>query len=112
MKKVGLFLLLMTTSAMANDLAMVAPVVPDEDAKFQALMHAFEVNGKSMVGWNAYDVTVPKTVPTEKITPVPFIPKNEKNELDKLADVTPAKDTCKRHGMRKVNHEGGWRCRK
>jgi len=109
-------MLLMTTSALAQEPVMLAPIVPTEEMKVQALLEAYKANGNSMVGWNVWDGRVP--VKTDKVPyapPVKVLPATEKNTLDAIADMTdpePVADICKRHGMRKVTHGDGWRCRK
>ena len=115
MKKACLFLLLMTTSALAQE--------PSQEEKKRALMQAYITNSNIMVGWGSFDMSgmMQKdaiVAKTDKIVPTPQ-PEDwrKKGPLDAIADMTNSEqpykyDICKRHGMRKVTHGDRWRCRK
>jgi hypothetical protein len=112
-KKACLFLLLMTSSAVAQQTVATVPVIPSEEDKKAALLWAYEANNKSMVAWGMYDATEPRSVKIERI--IPIDQPDRKNKIDKMADVTPAEtrpNVCKRHGLRKVTIGDRWRCRK
>jgi hypothetical protein len=114
-KTACLFLLLMTTGALAQNVS--------EEEKIRALKQAFMTNSNIMVGWGSLDMSgsdykEPVAVKTDKIVPTPN-PEDwkKKGPLDAIADMTnteqPYKyNLCKRYGMRKVTHGDHWRCRK
>jgi hypothetical protein len=114
-KKACLFLLLMTTSALAQE--------PSQEEKIRALKQAFMTNSNHMVGWGSMDMSgsdykEPVAIKTDKIISTPKPDDwNKKNALDAIADMTnteqPYKyNVCKKYGMRKVTHGDRWSCRK
>ena len=100
---VAIFTLLVTTPIFAGE-------APSEEAKRDALMRAYEINGNSMVGWGSIDLIETRIIKTDKIK-IPVVNASEKNALDASADKAD-KDECESHGKRKVKHgRRGWRCR-
>jgi hypothetical protein len=107
-------------------LALAAPAIaqePTEEQKHDALMRAYHQNGDSMVGWGSIDMTAPRKVTTERITPdAPDAKAEQSNETDKLqqkwvrlrGNRKLANNVCEDHGMHKVLSNGGrsWHCKK
>ena len=95
--------------ASAQDLAPE----PSEERKIWALKRAYELNGNSMVGMGSIDLSQENPGDEHKSALPGF---EQSNALDNVGDVVtrPKADVCARHGLRKIEINGGksWRCRK
>ena len=94
MRRVITILILLTTPAVTAEIT--------DQAKRDALMRAYHMNGDSMVGWGSIDLDIIKTAPV--------VAADEKNSIDAMADPKP--NTCERHGMKKIQFRKRWRCRR
>jgi hypothetical protein len=90
--------------------AMADPRMPTDEEKAHALMRAFSLNGGSMVRQGSIDLAdypdLPVTATAVQGEPEVVVRKASVRHRAQRGNV------CTRHGMVKITHGRGWRCKK